>query len=235
MESPTVIVGFPEVGLVGTIATSYLIEKLSLPELGHVESSLEPAVVVIQKGEPKFPIRLFGKGKLAVFMSDVPLTQRLAYELTDEIVKWSLANKSDLLIGLTGIPSQERANMEGTPKVLFVATKKEEDNKSKLMKLGLESFDEGVIAGGYALLLKKCISMNQSNVTLLAESHLQFPDPGAAAAIINVLNNLLSINVDVKTLLDESEKIRLRLRELMSKTQQSMQQMAPQTLPGAYA
>src|SRR5579875_394619 len=234
LDKPSVIVGFPEAGLVGTIAASYLIQTLSLPELGYVESSLEPAAIVVQKSMPKFPIRLFGKEDLAIFISDIPLTARLAYELTDEIVRWSLLHNSRVLIGITGIPSEERVSMEGKPRVLSVSTAERKD--PIIEKLGgVQSFDEGVIAGGYALLLKRCLSLNQPNITLLAESHLQFPDPGAAAAIIDVLNPLLSMNVDVKQLLDESEQIRLKMRELMSRTQQSMQQMSQQAAPRVYA
>ncbi len=232
-ERPNVVVGFPEVGLVGTIAASYLVQRLKLPELGYVESILEPAVVVIQKGEPKFPIRLFGGQNLVVFLSDIPLTPRFASELTNEIVKWSLRNKAQLLIGMTGIPSEERMDMEGAPKVFGATNIKEKDSMFK--KLGLEYFDEGVLVGSYALLLKRCLISNQPNVTLLSEAHLQFPDPGAAAAIINALNPLLSINIDVKPLLEESEQIRLKMRELMNRTQQSMQQMTQQAAPRVYA
>ena len=233
LEKPIIMVGLPEVGLVGTIAASYLIQRLSLPELGYVESVLEPAVVVVQKGEPKFPIRLFGKDNLIVFLSDIPLTPRLAYELTDEIVKWSIRNNSQLLIGMTGLPSEDRMNMEGLPKVFGVSNRKEKDPTFK--KLGIESFDEGVLAGSYAFLLKRCLSLNQPNITLLSEAHLQFPDPGAAAAIIGALNTLLSTDIDVKPLLEESEQIRLKMRELMNSTQQSMQQMSQQAAPRVYA
>ena len=80
--------------------------------------------------------------------------------------------------------------------------------------------------GTYALILKKCLAVNQPNITLFAESHLDFPDPGAAAAVIDVLKRLLRLNVDVKPLLEESEQVRLRSRDLMKRTEQSMQRMS---------
>lgn len=89
------------------------------------------------------------------------------------------------------------------------------------------------MVGTYAMLLKHCMAHAQSSVTLLAESYIQFPDPGAAAAVIEILNRLLSLEVNTKNLLEESEEIRIRNRELMSKTQQAMQQ-ARESLPGIY-
>jgi len=89
------------------------------------------------------------------------------------------------------------------------------------------------MVGTYAMLLKHCMAHAQSSVTLLAESYIQFPDPGAAAAVIEILNRLLSLEVNTKNLLEESEEIRIRNRELMSKTQQAMQQ-ARESLPGVY-
>jgi uncharacterized protein len=74
---------------------------------------------------------------------------------------------------------------------------------------------------------------SQTNVTFLVESFLDFPDPAAAAAAVEVLNQFLSLDVDLKPLLAESEEIRLKSRELMSKTQQAMQQNPPEP-PGLY-
>jgi len=84
-----------------------------------------------------------------------------------------------------------------------------------------------------ASLLKYCVNFEQPAVVLLAESYLDFPDPGAAASIIKVLNNSVSLGLDVKPLIEESEEIRLRNRELMKRTQQAMQQAA-QTIPSVY-
>jgi uncharacterized protein len=74
--------------------------------------------------------------------------------------------------------------------------------------------------------------VGQSGITLLAESLTQFPDPGAAASVLEVLAKLLSLNVDTKSLMAESEEIRLRSRELMQQTQQAAQPSGQQ--PSAY-
>lgn len=88
LSKPSIIVGVPEVGLVGSIATSYIIDQLKLPEIGFIDSSLVPEVIVVHESQPKYPIRLFGKGNLAVVLSETPFTPRLSYELAAELAMW---------------------------------------------------------------------------------------------------------------------------------------------------
>jgi uncharacterized protein len=232
-SKPYVIVGLPEIGLVGTIAASYLIETLKLEEIGYVQSELEQPVLIVQNGEPRYPVRLFGRENIVVILSEVPFNARLAYEFSGALTKWCLQKKSRLMIGATGFPSRERIE-EALPKVFGVSN--ESDTLTSLKNLGVELFSDGLVVGTYAYLLRKCMTLNQPNLTLLAQSHLDFPDPGAAAQIISVLKLIVSVEIDVKPLLDESEQIRLKMRELMKRAQKSMQQMTQQqTAPSVYA
>lgn len=43
----TMIIGLPDVGLVGLIATSYLISERNLEEIAYMDSDLFPPVVVL--------------------------------------------------------------------------------------------------------------------------------------------------------------------------------------------
>ncbi|MHC1599319.1 MAG: PAC2 family protein, partial [Candidatus Methanospirareceae archaeon] len=54
-ENPIVIEGLPDMGLVGTIAASFIVEKLDYKEIGHIESDLFPPVMVIHDGKLKNP------------------------------------------------------------------------------------------------------------------------------------------------------------------------------------
>jgi uncharacterized protein len=234
LSRPGVVVGVPEMGLVGKIAASYLVEHLGLEEIAYVDSDLLPQVVVVEDSEPKQPIRVFGKGVLAVVVSEVPLLPRLSSELASELVAWSKAKQSRVVIGITGLPSEARVESggDGTPVVLGVTN---DDGLRKSIKtIGAQPFEHGVIASTYATLLKRCVSAGIPNLTLLAESYAEFPDPGAAAAALQVLSRLLPIAVDVKPLLKGAEEIRLNLRGLMSQTQQAIQLQGGQTTPGVY-
>jgi uncharacterized protein len=225
------IIGVPEVGLVGTIAASYLVDKLQLPELGYIDSDLMPQVLVVHNSKPKQPIRIFGKGKLVIVSSEIPLLQRLAYDVAGEVVRWGKSKGTGMVIGVTGIASRERveATEDQKPKVLAVTN--EEKLFASLKDIGTVPFEEGLLSGTYAMVMKNCMKAGMPNLTLLAEAHLTFPDPGAAAAVIDVLNRLLSLHVGIEPLLQESEEIRLKSRELMAKTNQMMQQTAGEPSP----
>jgi len=234
LSRPTVIVGVPEMGLVGTIAASYLIDHLGLPEMASIESDMLPQMVVVEDSEPKEPIRIFAKGMLAVVLSEVPLSPRLSYEFVSEIVRWSKAKECKMIVGITGLPSEDRVETGGDSVPLVLAVTNDKDLRKSIGDIGAHPFEHGILASTYATLLKRCTAMGVPNVTLLAESYAEFPDPGAAAATLGVLSKLLPVAVDVKPLLEGAEEIRLRMRGLMNQTQQAIQAQGAQTMPGVY-
>ena len=54
----TMIFGFPDVGLVGVIASSHLISELNLAEVAYLDSKLLPPLIVLHEGLPHSPIRI---------------------------------------------------------------------------------------------------------------------------------------------------------------------------------
>ncbi|MCW7080489.1 MAG: PAC2 family protein [Candidatus Methanospirare jalkutatii] len=60
-ERPVVAIeGLPDVGLVGTIATTFLVEKKGFEEIAYLESDLFPPVMVVHEGRLKNPFRIYG-------------------------------------------------------------------------------------------------------------------------------------------------------------------------------
>ncbi len=229
---PYVIVGVPEVGLVGTIVTSYLIRQLAMQEIGYVDSESFPQIMVVHASEPKYPVRMFQHDDIISFHSEIPLAPRASSYLASEIVSYSVAKGARAVIGITGIPSKRRIESSEALQVFAISNTKDMLERAK--DAGAEPLEEGMILGSYASLLKHCMAMGIPNLTLLAESFPEFPDPEAALSVIKVLSRMINIDIDTKPLLAESEELRLRLRELMHRTQQSMQE-AVKLAPSAYA
>jgi uncharacterized protein len=93
------------------------------------------------------------------------------------------------------------------------------------------------MVGMHASIMREALKAKVPSLILLAQSHSQYPDPGAAASIVTSLNRLLNLNVEVKGLLEQAEEIRLRMRELMQRTSKSMRGMEKgqeQELPAMY-
>lgn len=228
------IIGMPDTGLTGMIGVTHLISSLSLDEIGYFDSHILPPVMVIHKGIPKQPIRLFGNKDLAAITSETPLNMTSMYPLAKNVVNWVKSKGVELLISISGVAVQNRIEIKN-PLVYGVTTFA--NNKELLDKAKVKLLEEGFMVGPHALILKECIAKKVNNLTLLAQSHPQYPDPGAAAATVNSINKLLDLNVDVNKLLEQAEEIRLKTRELMQRTAKSlkgMEKVQEQELPVMY-
>jgi len=233
-KNPSILIGFPDVGLVGPIATSHIIQSLNMEEVGYMESDLLPPVIVVHDNEPKHQIRIFGLGEILAVITETILPPQAVYDLSRTIALWAKQLNAKFVIGLTGMAVPNRLEIE-KPSVYGIGSTKEA--RKILQDAKIQPFEEGVLVGIYALLIRECMREKQPNITLLAEAHLQFPDPGAAASTIESLNSLLATNIDVKSLLEKEEEIRIKARELMRRTREqmrSLQKVQEQELRGIY-
>ena len=220
--------------LVGVIAASHIVQSLKMEEAGYLDSDEIPPIVVIHENEPKSPIRIYNSGNLIVLTTEIVLPAQAIFAVSRSITRWAKEKGVNMIIGLTGLATPNRLEIE-KPAVYGIGTTPE--TRELISKAGIKAFDEGLLVGTYATLLRECMRAQQPNITLLAEAHLQFPDPGASASIIETLNSLLNLNVDVAELLDKAEEIRVKARELMKRTQEqlrSLRKVQEQELPGIY-
>jgi uncharacterized protein len=234
LSKPNVIVGFPEVGLVGTIACSFLVEQLKPAERGFIDSDAMPPVMLVHKSTVTNPVHIFGKDNLVIVLSEIPLPPRLSVEVAREVASWAKSHDANLVVGLTGTPSRRREESQAEERPVVLGVANDKNGTDYLRTSGAQPFEEGILSGFYASLVKYCSAVNQSNVTLLGESLVQFPDPASSAAILEVLGRMLSIGIDTKSLMDESEEIRLRTRQLMQQTQQQQQAQRGSGASAAY-
>lgn len=215
------LVGAPDVGLVGAIALGYIIHEQQMAEVGYLESETLPPVMVVHQGEPKPPLRLYGKGDIVTLAAEIPVDPGLMPQVARSIVDWAGAKGVELVISLSGVAVQNRLEID-VPAVYGVGSSP--SVRDLLKKVNIEVFEEGFVAGLHATVVKECLKKNVPSAILLAQSHLQYPDPGAAASIIASLGRLVGLVVDTKKLLEQEDEIRLKMRELMQRTQQQMRQ-----------
>ncbi len=228
------LLGSPDVGLVGAITVSFIIQSLKMDAVASLDSEILPPLVVIHNGVPQAPLRAYAKNDLAALISEIPIEPRAISPVAKAVVNWAQSRDAEVLVSISGVPVENRLDID-VPRVYGVGTSSMMLESFK--KGGIEPLEEGFMAGLHAVVMKECMKRGVSNIVLLAQSHLQYPDPGAAASVIRVLNNLINLGVDVKKLLDEEEEIRLKTRELMQRTQRSMSQLpksSEQEIPMMY-
>jgi len=218
----TMIIGLPDVGLVGLIATSYLISELNLEEIAYMDSDLLPPVVVLHKGLPHAPLRIYGNQNLIAVISELAVPAPAIYPIMREIVDWGQAKKVKRIVSMGGIPVESRQAITET-KVFGAASNKE--LLDLLSKRGLSILNEGYIVGPQALSMRYSVSKKVSAIAILAQSFYNYPDPEAAAMVLKEFSRIFEVKVDVSKLLEKGEEIRLKARDIMKRTRQEMNRM----------
>jgi uncharacterized protein len=220
-KNAIVINGLPDVGLVGLLAASHIISSQKLEEVGSIESDSLPPMIVLHRGLPKSPIRIFAGGSLVVIISETAIPAPLLRPLANSLVDWALARGVKMILSLGGMAVANRQDID-TPKVF--AALSESDLEPKLNGAA-EVLEEGYIVGAYGLILRRCAEASVPAITLLTQSYYNYPDPEAAAAAIGAVNKIVQLNVDVSELLRRGEEIRLKSKDMMHRTQEEMLKM----------
>jgi uncharacterized protein len=218
----TMIIGLPDVGLVGLIATSYLISELNLEEIAYMDSDQLPPVVVLHKGLPHAPLRIYGNHNLIAVISELAVPAPAIYNIIREIVDWAKEKQVKRIVSIGGIPLENRQTIK-EPKVFGAASNQKLLNM--LNKNGVETMNEGYIVGAQALSMRYSVSKKISFIAILAQSFYNYPDPQAAAMSLKELSKISDIKVDVSKLVEKGEEIRLKARDIMKRTQTEMNRM----------
>jgi len=218
LKDSTVIAGFPSIGLVSTIAANYLIDALNLRQIGCVTSSQFPALSVVHTGEPLSPVRIYsgtqpGAGKIVVFVSEFKPKPNLINSISESIMKWVSEKKCNLLISPEGMVVEGK-NSQEEEKVEAYAIGSTEHARSMLMSKEIPQFKNGIIAGVSGVLLNLGKQAKLDVISILAEAHPNYPDARAAAAAINVMASIMNVEINVKPLYEESERIEMQLQKM---------------------
>jgi uncharacterized protein len=222
-EGTPLIEGLPEAGLVGTIVSSYITSKLGGEPQGYIEITDLPPILAVYKSrvfEPCRILRVEADGRqLMVLSSDVPIPPRGFWPVANSIVEIASSTKSPIIC-VSGIPEPDRLDID-RPKVYYLSN--DEGLGEMAVATGIvEKFENGFLTGIKAAILKSAERRGAKVLLALAQSHLNYPDPGAAAEVVLFLNKLFGMSIAVEPLLERAEQIKMQLRDLMRRTSSSM-------------
>lgn len=214
--------GFPDVGLVGVIAASHLIEELGLAEIAYLDSKLMPPLIVLHEGLPHSSIRVFGNDKIMLAVSETPISTEIIYQVMDMLIEWGRSKKVKLMVSLSGMPIEDRQDAKELK--VFAAASSPETLKT-VQDRGIEALMEGYMVGPQAIMLMRASQIGIPAITLMSQCFLNYPDPESAAEVLKGLATMTGIKVDIAKLLEKGEEIRLKARDVMQRTQQEMSKM----------
>lgn len=212
IKEAVVIEASPGVGLIGNILGWLLVEDLKMREIGYIDSKYFPPLAVLYKGVAIHPFRIYEGEGIVMFLSDFIVPPNVVYDMTNAIVDWMQKNNSKELITFNSLMVREKSH-----RVAGAGNSKELSKKLAEMEVPVIPF--GNINGISGTLLTRCASKDIPATCLFAEVLNQYPDPRAAAEVIEVLNKMLDKDIDAEPLLKEAQEIESRLKKLAESVQ----------------
>ncbi len=211
------IEGFPGFGLVGTIASEFLLEHLKFEQIGKIIFEEMPATVAIHEAKVVEPLGVFYNKKYnLVLLHAITASSGQEWRLSDMVINLAKQLNVKEIISLEGVGSSEEST---TSRVFYYSNN--EKNKSKFNKLKVEPLKEGIIIGVTGGVILRAEKTPVSCV--FAETHTNLPDSKAAAKVIEVLDKYLGLKVDYKPLLVQAEKFEDKLRGILTESQKAQQ------------
>ena len=217
LRGGTIIEGFPTVGLVSTIACSYMISVLELDQICALESDDFPPVSMVYSTKPKFPARIYAREdiKLAVFITEFPLPTNLHRPVARTVLSWASEQGCERVIGLEGLPAENIEGIVGgdVPPVWGVGSN--DAARRELEKNGIEQLDVGMISGVSGVLLNEGRWRGIRVEALLAEARAEFPDAHAAAELVKAADLIIDeIEMDLEPLYEQARELEESYKKL---------------------
>ncbi len=211
---------FPSVGMVGSIAGSYIAESLKMERIAYVLSEDIPPAALVQEGVPAYPFRVLGHNKLSLMTSEFQIPLVLAGNLAKAILDWTGPNGYDVIVGLEGLMSgQDVSGEQKDVRVFGVGTTPEA--RGLLEQAGIAQFKMGMITGVSGALLSEGERTGRNVICLLVEANAMYPDARGAAKLVESLTKLLpSVKIDLKELYEEAARIEENVKATVERTKE---------------
>jgi len=226
----TLIEGFPGLGLVGTIAVKYLVERQKFEPAGHIETDFFVPIISIKNGKPVFPSRIFihKRKKLVAILSEQIIPKMKVQDVAKAVVGWIGKKGIKKVISLEGIKT--RGAPAKTEKIYGIADS--EKAKEELKKYGVTIVQDGITTGVTALILLELSQNKKTNSCSLLGNVQIAADYKASAECLMKLNEMLDLKINVEPLFKEAketEKALIKQLEGLKQTQDSVTKLERST------
>jgi len=210
IKNPIIIEGVPGFGLVGAIATEYLINHLKTEIVGRFWFEQDVPNIIIHGGKLVYPVEVhYNKEHNLLVIHVIGVTGIHEWQIADLIMQIIEKTKARQIISLEGVSSISKIKSGG---VFYYSNS--EDFGKRFSSMGVEKLREGIIMGVTSALMMKLKDFKFS--ALFVETSLGFPDSKAAAKLVEVLDKFLDLNVDYKPLLKTAEQFESKIKGFIS-------------------
>lgn len=216
-KNPVVVSGFPGIGMVGAIATEFLIQHLGTKQIGKIILDSSPPLVALHEGKLIEPFGIYysRKHNIVVVHSIVALPGS-EWQVASALLSICSSLKVRELISIEGVGSAA----EEAPQAARVFYYTNSPAKEKaLARQKIEKLKEGIIMGPTSAVLMKAGKLPVS--CFFAQTHDALPDSNAAAQVIKSLDGYLGLKVDFKPLMQLAAKFEQKLRGIIEQSRQA--------------
>jgi len=214
----TIVEGFPGFGLIGTIASEFLMDHLKMEKIGTIEIDEIPAMVAIHQNKIVEPMSIhYNKDYNLVIVHAINIGKDLGWKLADMVLELADTLQAKEIICLEGVGSPN----PDVGRVFFYTNcvKAQCLKSTKELSEYAKPLMEGIVVGPTGALLAKDTTLPL--IAFFAEAHSNLPDSKAAAEIIKALDAYTGLNVDPKPLLKQAQEFEEKLKGLMVKGQKA--------------
>ncbi|MFT4312748.1 MAG: proteasome assembly chaperone family protein [Candidatus Woesearchaeota archaeon] len=210
-EKPNIVGGFPTLGLIGTITTEFLLEHLETVKIGRVVFEKAQPMIAIHKGKIIDPIGIYyNKKHNLVIVHVIAKLDGLEWDIANILIELAKQLDAWQVICLEGVIDAQATE----PKIYYYTTHQEGSITQA------KPLEEGIVMGVSGALMTKAKDLNIT--AYFATTHSQLPDSNAAAAVIQVLDANLGLQVDPHPLEEQAVVFEKKLKMLMENSQKSL-------------
>ncbi len=215
LKNPVLIEGFPGIGMIGTIACSYVNDKLGLKLIGCITSDSFPPIASVHDYKPVYPIRIYASEEhnLMLIYSEMIIPMEAVQPLTRKIIEYAQEKNVEMIVSLAGISTE-------TPSDKLYGIVSTKELMIKLTENQIEAIKEGSIQGVSGTLIAEC-GLNEINaINILAQTNMPL-DPRGAALLIEKLGKIINLQVDTSELIKEANTFEKKIKENMETIQKN--------------
>ncbi len=222
-KNPHLIEGFPGIGLVGNIASQYIVNELKMTYLGAISSKFFPPFAVLLGGIVNMPVRIYEKPEkeLVVITADIAIHPLASYDIGKEIVSWAESIKAKEMVCLAGITMMsEQHRVFGAVSIKDMLDRIED--KAEILEMG-------TITGITGSIMNECKIRRMPAICLLGETASDDPDPRAAIKVVETLNKIYGLGVSTARLAEHADQIEVQMHQLAQQLKASPEEQAAMT------
>ena len=226
LQKPTVLAGFPDNGMVGSICINHVIEHIKMHQVAFVDSEYIMASALFVGKKLRHPFRIYanGEGTVCAILCEVPILARGVRPIVRALIDWLGSESASEVTVLGGITPSNISPSNLRPRSAFLLQNTGDDSsaeKDGLARIPSTAFVVG-IGGAF---LSSCVANGIRCRGVFVPSLGEVPDPGGAAILLEALASIVpAARVDTGRLKAEAENIKRHLEELLKMQQKMIQE-----------